>query len=106
MWPLTSRHVLVTWHERQLRCGSDALQAAAPLQMLINDQVIKQGDEAKSFVSGLFGQFGLGGNKATATDASSIAANPLTGTAVTAPTAEAPVRALPLTVHKHGYLPT
>ncbi len=65
--------------------------------MLINDQVIKQGDEAKSFVSGLFGSsaglFGLGGNKGSATDASAISANPLTGTAVTAPTAEAPVSA-------------
>ena len=77
---------------------SGVLQAAAPLQMLINDQVIKQGEEAKSFASSLFGGAsglfgGLGGNKGSATDARSISANPLTGTAVTAPTAEAPVSA-------------
>lgn len=60
--------------------------------MLINDQVIKQGDEAKSFVSGLFGSFsGLSGSKKDASDANTIAANPLTGTALTAPTAAAPV---------------
>ena len=73
-----------------LRCASHLLQAAAPLQMLINDQVIKQGDEAKSFVSGLFGSMGLGGSKQSA---DSVSANPLTGTAITAPTAEAPVSA-------------
>lgn len=83
-----------------MRCASDVLQAAAPLQMLINDQVIKQGDEAKSFVSGLFGSFGLGGNKGSA---SSISANPLTGTAITAPTAEAPVSAFPSIVSQRDY---
>ena len=70
-------------------------QAAAPLQMLINDQVIKQGNEAKSFMSNVFSGFGLGAKKGSAKDASSISANPLTGTAVTAPTAEAPVSASP-----------
>jgi len=64
--------------------------------MLINDQVIKQGDEAKSFVSGLFGSFsGLSGSKKAASDANTIAANPLTGTALTAPTAAAPVSISP-----------
>jgi len=62
--------------------------------MLINDQVIKQGDEAKS--SGLFGSFsGLSGSKKDASDANTIAANPLTGTALTAPTAAAPVSISP-----------
>lgn len=65
------------------------LQAAAPLQMLINDQVVKQQDGAKSFLSGLFGT----AQRASAKDASSISANPLTGTTITTPTAAAPVSA-------------
>ena len=64
------------------------VQAAAPLQMLINDQVIKQQQEGRSFISNLFSTFS--GKK----DASSLFSNPLTGRTATAPTAAAPVSPL------------
>ena len=70
-------------------------QAAAPLQVLINDQVIKQGDDARSFASNVLSGNIFGGLMGGRKSASSITANPLTGTAVTAPTAEAPVSASP-----------
>ena len=65
-----------------------SLQAAAPLQMLINDQVIKQQQEGRSFISNLVSTFS--GKK----DASSLFSNPLTGRTTTAPTAAAPVSPL------------
>lgn len=70
--------------------------AAAPLQMLINNQVIKQDGQVRSFVGGLFGQVAglFGGNQnANSGDTTLAAANPLTGTATTAPTAAAPAPA-------------
>ena len=65
-----------------------SVQAAAPLQMLINDQVIKQQQEGRSFITNLVSTFS--GKK----DASSLFSNPLTGRTTTAPTAAAPVSSL------------
>jgi hypothetical protein len=74
------------------------LQAAAPLQMLINTQVVKQNGQLKSFVGGLAeqfsGLFGGGNQNANSGDTTLAAANPLTGTAATAPIAAAPVSSL------------
>lgn len=67
--------------------------------MLINTQVVKQNGQLRSFVGGLAEQFSglFGGNQnANSGDTTLAAANPLTGTAATAPTAAAPVRSLAL----------
>jgi uncharacterized protein (DUF697 family) len=76
------------------------LQAAAPLQMLINDQVVKQSGQLKSFAGGLVSQvaglFGGGNQNTDNADTTLAAANPLTGSATTAPTAAASVSSLPI----------
>ena len=67
--------------------------------MLINNQVVKQNGQLRSFVGGLAGQFAglFGGNQnANSGDTTLAAANPLTGIATTAPTAAAPVSSLPI----------